>query len=159
MSRRQDLARSLTALKARYLAVNFIGLAMIAAVFVYAGVVEVIKWQYAPFAGFARLDPRTVGLLRYAFLALAAAQFGIIKVVQKIIPAGSVDNLPQTAIITFALCESVAVLGLVLFLLAGNALDFYIFMTISLGFFYLFFPKYDQWEQRVNAEGPPRKVT
>ena len=36
----RDLARSLTTLKARYLAVNFIGLAMIASVFVYAGVVE-----------------------------------------------------------------------------------------------------------------------
>jgi hypothetical protein len=157
MRRSQDLARSLTTLKARYLAANLIGLAMIAAVFVYAGMVELIKWQWAPFAGFARLDPRTVSLLKYAFLALAVAQFGIIKVVQKIMPAKSVDNLPQTAIITFALCESVAVLGLVLFLLAGNALDFYILMTISLGFFYLFFPKYDQWEQRVRAGAPLEK--
>ncbi len=89
----RDLARSLTTLKARYLAVNFIGLAMIAAVFVYAGVVELIKWQLAPFAGFATLDPHTVALLKYAFLALAAAQFGIIKAVQKILPARSVDNL------------------------------------------------------------------
>ena len=60
----RDLARSLTTLKARYLAVNFIGLAMIAAVFVYAGVVELIKWQLAPFAGFAKLDPHTVALTR-----------------------------------------------------------------------------------------------
>ena len=58
---------------------------------------------------------------------------------------------------TFALCESVAVLGLVLFLLAGNAMDFYVFMVISLGFFYLFFPKYDQWEERLSAAGPVRK--
>ena len=43
--RSRDLARSLTTLKARYLVVNFIGLAMIASVFVYAGVVELIKWQ------------------------------------------------------------------------------------------------------------------
>ena len=144
-------------LKSRYLAVNFIGLAMIAAVFVYAGVVELIKWQWAPFAGFARLDPHTVGLLKYAFLALAAAQFGIIKVVQKIMPAKSVDNLTRAAVITFALCESVAVLGLVLFLLAGNAMNFYVFMVISLGFFYLFFPKYEQWEERLSATGPVRK--
>ena len=149
----RDLARSLTTLKARYLAVNFIGLAMIAAVFVYAGVVELIKWQLAPFAGFAKLDPRTAGLLKYGFLALAAAQYGIIKVVQKILPTRSVENLSVTAIITFALCEAVAVLGLVLFLLAGNSLDFYIFMVISLGFFTLFFPKYDQWEQRMRSEG------
>ena len=52
--------KSSTTLKARYLAVNFIGLAMIASVFVYAGVVELIKWQLAPFAGFAKLDPRSV---------------------------------------------------------------------------------------------------
>ena len=147
----RDLARSLTTLKARYLAVNFIGLAMIAAVFIYAGVVELIKWQMAPFAGFAALDPSTVTLLKYVFLALAAAQFVIIKAVQKILPAPSVEKLSLTAIITFALCESVAVLGLVLFLLSGNSMDFYIFMVISLGFFTLFFPKYDQWEERVRA--------
>jgi F0F1-type ATP synthase membrane subunit c/vacuolar-type H+-ATPase subunit K len=159
MSRRQDLGRSLTTLKARYLVVNFIGLAMIAAVFVYAGVVELIKWQLAPFAGFAKLDPRTAGLLKYGFLALAAAQFGVIKVVQKILPTRSADNLTQAAVIIFALCEAVAVLGLVLFLLAGNTLDFYVFMVISFGFFYLFFPKYEQWEEVVKAAGPPRKVT
>src|SRR3989339_760916 len=147
----RDLARSLTTLKARYLAVNFIGLAMIASVFVYAGVVELIKWQKAPFAGFATLDPQTVAFIKYAFLALAAAQFGIIKAVQKILPAPSVEKLSLTAIITFALCESVGVLGLVLFLLAGSSMDFYIFMVISLGFFYLFFPKYEQWEERVRA--------
>jgi hypothetical protein len=158
MSRSRDLARSSIALKARYLAVNFIGLAMIASVFVYAGVVELIKWQMAPFNGFARLDPGTASLLKYVFIGIAAAQYGIIKVVQKILPAKSADNLPQTAIITFALCESVAVLGLSLFLLAGQPTDFYIFMAISLGFFYLFFPKYEQWEAVVKGAGPPEKV-
>jgi hypothetical protein len=148
----RDLARSLTTLKARYLAVNFIGLAMIASVFVYAGVVELIKWQLAPFAGFAKLDSRTVDLLKYGFLVIAAVQYVAIKVVQKVLPGKSVDNLPLTAIISFALCESVAVLGLVLFLLGGQTMDFYIFMMISLGFFYLHFPKYEQWERWVRAD-------
>jgi hypothetical protein len=151
----RDLARSLTTLKSRYLAINFIGLAMIASVFIYAGVVELIKWQMAPFAGFATLDPQMVALIKYTFLALAAAQFGIIKALQKILPTRSVENLSLAAIITFTLCESVAVLGLLLFLLAGQALDFYIFMVISLGFFYLFFPKYEQWEERLRAGGSP----
>jgi hypothetical protein len=154
----RDLARSLTTLKARYLVVNFIGLAMIAAVFVYAGVVEVIKWKLAPFAGFAKLEPHTADLLKYIFLALAAAQFGVIKAIQRILPTRSVENLSTVAIITFALCESVAVLGLVLFLLSGNSMDFYIFMVISLGFFYLFFPKYEQWEERVRAGGLTEKA-
>jgi F0F1-type ATP synthase membrane subunit c/vacuolar-type H+-ATPase subunit K len=153
----RDLARSLTTLKARYLVINFIGLAMIAAVFVYAGVVELLKWQLAPFAGFSTLAPGTSDLIKYIFLALAAAQFFIIKALQKILPTRSVENLSTTAIITFALCEAVAILGLVLFLLAGNSLDFYIFMAVSLGFFTLFFPKYDQWEQRLRA-APPQKT-
>ena len=157
MNRRQGLAQSSITLKARYLAVNFIGLAMIASVFVYAGVVELIKWQFAPFAGFAKLDAPSITLLKYIFLAVAAAQYGAIKVVRKILLARSVDNLPQAAIISFALCETMALLGLVLFLLAGNAMDFYIFMVISLGFFYLFFPKYEQWEQLMSAAGPVRK--
>jgi hypothetical protein len=154
VNRDQGLAKSPIALKTRYLAVNFIGLAMIASVFVYAGVVEWIKWQWAPFAGFFQLAPSQAALLKYIFLAFAAVQYGVIKLVQRIVPARSVDNLPQAAIITLALCESVAVLGLVLFLLGGQALDFYIFMLISLSFFYLFYPKYDDWEKRVNAAGP-----
>jgi hypothetical protein len=158
VNRVQGLAKSPIALKTRYLAVNFIGLAMIASVFVYAGVVEWIKWQWAPFAGFFQLAPAQAALLKYIFLAFAAIQYGVIKFVQKIVPARSVDNLPQAAIITLALCESVAVLGLVLFLLAGNTLDFYIFMLISLSFFYLFYPKYDDWEKRVNAAGPAPKA-
>jgi F0F1-type ATP synthase membrane subunit c/vacuolar-type H+-ATPase subunit K len=153
-----DLKDQNLALKARYLTVNFIGLAMMAAVFVYAGVVEVIKWQWSPFTGFARLDPHTAGLLRYIFLALAAGQYVMIRVIRKIVLARSLDNLPQAAIITLALCESLALLGLVLFLLCGNSLDFYIFMFISLGFFYLFFPKYEQWKNLMSAAGSTRKV-
>jgi F0F1-type ATP synthase membrane subunit c/vacuolar-type H+-ATPase subunit K len=140
-------------LKSRYLAVNFIGLAMIAAIFVYAGVVAIIKWQWAPFHGFAKLPVQTESLLRYIFLALAGVQYLVIKAVPKIVRAQSPENLAQAAIITFALCESVALLGLVLFLLCGNPLNFYIFMVISLGFFYLFYPKYEEWEQIME---PPR---
>ena len=95
----------------------------------------------APFAGFAKLDPRTVSLLKYVFLALAAAQFGIIKVVPKVMPAKSVDNLTRAAIITFALCESVAVLGLVLFLLAGNSHGFLCFYGDFLGLLLPVFPQ------------------
>ncbi len=146
------MAIDLTALKARYLAVNFIALALIASVFVYAGVVEFIRWQQSPFAGFAKLPEATVTLLRYVFLILAGTQYVVIRVVQKLLLAQSLHNLPQAAIISLALCETVAVLGLVLFLLDGIATDFYIFMTISLAFFYLYFPKYDQWEKLVTGQ-------
>lgn len=140
-------------LKSRYLAVNFIGLAMIAAIFVYAGLVEVIKWHWAPFHGFAKLPVQTESLLRYIFLGLAGVQYLVIKAVPKLVRVETPEHLAQAAIITFALCESVALLGLVLFLLCGTPLNFYLFMVISLGFFYLFYPKYEEWEQKME---PPR---
>ena len=154
----RDLARSLTTLKARYLAVNFIGLAMIAAVFVYAGVVELIKWKLAPFAGFATLDPHTVALIKYVFLALAAAQFGIIKAVQKILPTRSVENLSHGGRHHLRPVRIRGDPGPGALFPGRQGLDFYIFMVISLGFFTLFFPKYDQWEQRLRAGGSPQKT-
>ncbi|MBW1991699.1 MAG: hypothetical protein JRI59_06220, partial [Deltaproteobacteria bacterium] len=55
------------------------------------------------------------------------------------------------AVISFALCEAVAVFGLVLFLLTGNWQVFYIFFAFSLLLFYLHYPKYEAWEKIVAA--------
>jgi len=51
------------------------------------------------------------------------------------------------AVITYAFCESIAVLGLVLYFLGGSSTDFYVFMVISLFFFSVYFPKYERWEE------------
>jgi hypothetical protein len=150
-------APDLLDLKKRYLAVNFIGLALIAAVFLDAVVVEVLKRWLAPFAGLAALSGSQAQLLKYLLVALAFGQFFLIKAVQNILAPRGVKYLPQAAVITFALCEAVALLGLVLFLLQGHPLDFYVFMLLSLFYFWLFFPKYQDWEARVQAPGSPRK--
>jgi hypothetical protein len=127
-------------LKIQYLRVNFIGLAMIGSVFLYAGVVEVLKRTLAPFTGFAALSAAQALTLKYVFVALAIGDFFLIKFVQKILGARSVAQLMQAAIVTFALSEAVAVLGLVLFLMAGHAMDFYTFMFLSLFYFWFFSP-------------------
>jgi hypothetical protein len=134
-------------LKKSYLAVNFIGLTLIVTVFVSAGVVELIKRFFAPFSGVAQLSKDTLNLLRYVLAFLALADFFLIKLIQRKYAAPASLNLPRAAVITFGLCEAVALYGLALFLLAGHPLDFYIFMAISLLYFYLFFPKYDKWEK------------
>jgi F0F1-type ATP synthase membrane subunit c/vacuolar-type H+-ATPase subunit K len=139
-------------LKIQYLKTNFIGLAMIGSVFLYAGVVEVLKRTLAPFAGFATLSPAQVMTLKYLFVALAIGDFFLIKFMQKILGARSVVQLRQAAIITFALSEAVAILGLVLFLLAGQAMDFYTFMFLSLFYFWFFFPKFRDWEAQLEAQ-------
>ena len=141
-------------LKMQYLKANFVGLALIGPVFLYTGVVEVLKRTAAPFAGVAALAPSQVLTLKYLFVALAIGDFFLIKFMQKILGARLLAHLMQAAIVTFALSEAVAVLGLVLFLLAGHAMDFYTFMLLSMFYFWFFFPKYTSWEQ-VLQENPP----
>ncbi len=140
-----------TPLKMRYLTANFIGLAMIGSVFLYAVVVEVLKRVMAPFTGYANLTPDQVQTIKYIFVALALINFFVIKWLPKILGSRSVGQLMTAAIMTFSLCEAVALLGLILFLLAGNAMDFYTFMFLSLFYFWFFFPKYQDWEERLGT--------
>lgn len=142
-------------MKMRYLSVNFIGLALIGSVLIYAVVVEVLKRTLAPFPGFAELTPAQVQMLKYLFIALAIGHFFLIRFMQKILATGSVERLFQTAVVTFALSESVAIFGLVLFLLAGSAMDFYLFMFLSLFYFWFFYPKYQDWETQLRAQPSP----
>lgn len=138
-------------IKIRYLKVNFIGLAMIGSVFLCALVVEILKRTLAPFPGLAGLTPAQAQNLKYFFVALALADFFLIKFLQKILGFGSAQQLIRAAIISYALSESVAVLGLVLFLMAGNAMDFYTFMFLSLFYFWFFFPRIKDWEVKLQA--------
>lgn len=142
--------------KTRYLTANFIGLALIGTVFLYAAVVEVLKRTLAPFAGFAVLDPGQAQTLKYLFVALGIGHFFLIKFLQKILAAHSLERLFQAAVVTFALSEAVAVYGLVLFLLSGHAMDFYLFMFLSLFYFWFFYPKYQEWEAELQAPSVPR---
>ena len=139
-------------LKIQYLKTNFIGLGLIASVFLYAGVVEVLKRTMAPFAGVAAFPPAQFQTLKYVFVALAIGNFFLIKFMQKILGDRSAQQLMVAAIVTFALSEAVAVLGLVLFLLAGQALDFYTFMFLSLFYFWFFLPRYQDWEAKILAQ-------
>lgn len=141
-------------LKRKYLAINLIGLVMIASVFIYALLVEIIKRYFAPFTGFASLSGQLADILRYILLMIAILHFFLIRIIQKKYASPPAANLPLAAIITFTLCESVAVYGLVLFLLAGNPANYYIFMTIAVLFFYIFFPKYDHWEKVMGYMSP-----
>jgi hypothetical protein len=138
-------------LKLRYLRVNFIGLAMIGSVFLYAAVVEVLKRVLAPFTGFAALTPPQAQMMKYLFIALALANFFLIKFIQKILGSRTVEQLVQAAIVSLAMSEAVAIFGLMLFLLTGSALDFYTFMFLSLFYFWFFFPKIKDWEAQLGA--------
>ena len=130
---------------------NHIGMAMMGAVFVYALLVLAISKGVLPVKVQPSLSQAVTTNLSYAFLILAVADYFIISFVKKI-SLKNVLFLQPLAITIFALCESVAILGLVLFFLTAQANNFFIFMVISLLYFYLFYPKYADWEKLANQE-------
>ena len=72
--------------------------------------------------------------------------------------APEVQRLVTAAIVTYALCEFVAVYGLVLFLSQGNTSDFYFFLALSFACFGIHFPKYRPWEVWIAGRGRARRA-
>lgn len=60
----------------------------------------------------------------------------------------------NTSFASAAVACGVALLGLVLFFLFGNMLDFYLFMLVGVFYFYDFFPRLSAWEGQLQ----PRKA-
>lgn len=133
-------------LQQQFKTTNYVGLAMMASVFLYAVIVLAIDKGYIPYKAQPGANIGIYTTIKYILLVLAILHYFIIKFFQKF-SLKSVAYLPAASILTFGLCETVSIYGLVLFLLTGNSLDFYLFMLISLFYFYLFYPKYADWER------------
>jgi F0F1-type ATP synthase membrane subunit c/vacuolar-type H+-ATPase subunit K len=149
-------------LRKAYRMTALIGLVMLASLIVYAVVVELIKKQNAPFNGYSPLPPDVLSTLRYALLGVAAVEFLVIRLLNTLMLSGKVplrsspttvqfapevQRLVSASVVTYALCESVAIYGLVLFLIQGNSNDFYLFLALSLLCFSVYFPRYGAWEE------------
>ena len=98
--------------------------------------------------------------VRYLLYGLAVSMFFVIKFVRNaILPkkAGPDAVLSDARshrlliadIVTAALCESVAIFGLAMFLLVRQITDFYTLVFISLAYFLYFFPRYSKWENAI----------
>lgn len=146
-------------LKKTYRLAVFIGIAMIGSIFVYAGLVEAIRVGYIPWKS-PILTPDKAKILKYILLGIPLMEFFLIKFIRQAIlqekqetklekPSALFQRLVSASIITYALCEAVAILGLVLFILTGNYLDFYIFLVISLIYIAIYFPRYSHWEEWI----------
>lgn len=133
-------------LQQQFKTTNYIGLAMMASVFIYAAIVLAIDKGYIPYKAPRLVDGNTVTALKYILLAVSLLNYFVIRFFQRF-ALKAANYLPPGAIITFALCEVVALFGFVLFFLSGNSTDFFLFMVISLLYFYLFYPKYADWEK------------
>jgi F0F1-type ATP synthase membrane subunit c/vacuolar-type H+-ATPase subunit K len=137
-----------------------IGFAMLFGVFAYAGIVEFISRSKAPFTGYAPLPAEDFSLLRLLLLGAALVSLAGIPFIRRRIlsaqvkagsPAGTeqsaADRLTAVCVVTLALCESIAIYGLVLFLLNGARQEFYAFFCLSLAAFMVNFPRVERWQE------------
>jgi hypothetical protein len=137
--------------KAHKTAVRFGG-AMIAALILDLGLVEVLRAAARPFSGFAGVRP---GLgVRYPFYAAAAALVLGLRLLNGILlrkgrsedgPA-ALRRLSRAGILTLVLAEGPALLGLALFLVGGYNRDFYVLLFVSLVLMFMYFPRIAAWE-------------
>ena len=126
--------------------------AMIGSLLIYLGVVEILRASLKPFTGLITLDnPQS---LRYMFYFVAVLQIIIIRLLRGVmLKAGRSDSedkpvirIFHVTILTLALAEIPALLGLVLFLLAGMNRDFYILLFVSFVLMFMFFPRINDWK-------------
>lgn len=125
---------------------------IIGSLIIYAIVVEIIRRQFAPFTGFGGISD--VSVIRYIFYGIVVINVFIIRVLRNLILRKSssddtqniIRNLLRSAVVTAALCEVPALLGLLLFLLVGSIRDFYQLAGLSFILVFLHFPRYGNWE-------------
>jgi F0F1-type ATP synthase membrane subunit c/vacuolar-type H+-ATPase subunit K len=154
-------------LRRAYRTAVIIGLAMMASLVVYLVIVGLFENGTITLQGPAALAGSRLEHIKIVFLGISAVLFLLVRPITRRVLASdgkqrSVHDAPHrsgsgaqpetvrltvAAIITFALCEVPAVLGLVLYFLGRNASDFYLFLVISLFSFSMHFPKFSQWEE------------
>jgi hypothetical protein len=137
---------------------QLIGGALVSSLVVFVYVLRVVAAKHAPFIGFApSLDLR---LLRVIFALVAVVDLVMLRFVTSSVlgaarsaaTAGGASvaaRLTTLSIVRLAICEAIAILGVVLFLLGGRWADFTGFAVASLAAFAFNFPRRSQWEDWV----------
>ncbi|MBU4203214.1 MAG: hypothetical protein KKD59_04595 [Acidobacteria bacterium] len=125
--------------------------AFLASLFIYLVIVEIIRSRLEPFQGFVEIEGKAG--LRYVIYIAAALQVIAIRLLRGyLLRSGQKGDVRQlalkmfrTTILTFALAEIPALLGLVLFLIGGYNRDFYVLLFVSLFLLFMFFPRKQAW--------------
>lgn len=137
----------------------FVWWIMVGLVFLYAFFVLSAWFGYIPLNFDSKTMIDVFNKLKYILLSVSLLFYLIIRLIKSFIAwlyhkryLYSVIILFFVSLIIFALCEAVSIYGLVIFLFSKNPADFFLFMAISLFYFYSFFPKYEDWERLLNQE-------
>ncbi len=135
-----------------------VGIAILASLFVYLVIVEVLRATMGPFRGFVALPG--LRTLRYAFYGLAVLEVLATRFFQGLLlrrapgddVRATVLKLARAAVVTLSLSQVPALLGLVLFLLGGLNRDFYALLAVSVALAFMYFPRLRSWEDWVERK-------
>ncbi len=138
--------------------------ALIAGLFLYALVVELIKSQFKPFVGF--LPGLYLQTLRYVVYGAAIGAVILVRLAAKAltraVPGEDVKHFGQRlargTIVAAGLAELPAVFGFVFFLLTGSARDFTILLFVSLFLEFMYFPRLKVWQDLVRERFPKEGI-
>jgi hypothetical protein len=135
--------------------------ALVAGLFLYALIVELIKSQFKPFSGFSPAS--RIQVVRYVFYGAAVLAVGLLRTAAirliRAAPGGDcqhffIQRLSRAAIVTAILAELPAVFGFVLFLWNGSSRDFYSLLFVSLFLEFMYFPRLRVWQDLVRERFP-----
>jgi F0F1-type ATP synthase membrane subunit c/vacuolar-type H+-ATPase subunit K len=131
---------------------RLIGAAIVSSLFLYFLVVVFLKAHFKPFLGVSRVQ--WLQTLRLGFFGAAA----VVSILNRLINGRLLKNriqgdfnrglrsLFRASVISLALAEVPALIGLVLFLLRGLEMDFYVLLFVSLMLVFMYFPRQKNWE-------------
>jgi hypothetical protein len=130
---------------------------MILSLLLYVFAVEYIIMSNPGFRGYAPVPHHQYNILRLVMLGVGLLDLALIPYLRKRALSGRVrqrgaaaapgppGRLLIASILAFALCESLAIYGLVLFLVNGLRQDFYLFLGLSVVAAMINFPRFERW--------------
>lgn len=79
-----------------------------------------------------------------------------VMVTQAMVPQERYASMMKATLVTMALCDALALLGLVLFLLVNDRAGMYAFVAAALVAVWMHFPRYHQWQRWYAQRGRVR---
>ncbi|MDH4272073.1 MAG: hypothetical protein OEW18_08865 [Candidatus Aminicenantes bacterium] len=158
------IAEPVFALRRIFRTTSIVNGALIAGLFLDALIVELVRSQFKPFGGF--VSGLNWPFLRYVFYGAAVGAVVLTRITAKTLtradPREDVQyfghRLSRASIATATVAELPALLGFVLFLLAGSLRDFYFLFFVSLFLEFMYFPRFKAWQDLIREKFPKEGI-
>ena len=133
--------------------------AIIAGIFIIAGIAEWVRSAYVPFNGLAANYEWIPGLKNFLYLMTMFNILVIRYVIMRIYIAPGDDNF-RTIVARLSKAGTASMLtsalpclyGLLLFLLAGDLVDFYLLFGLTIIYSTIYFPRYKNWVSLIEEK-------